>query len=253
MATNMSLENGSYYSTIDLNGPQPTARADWSVAAKAALMGAALVMGWSLGAALATGSAGAATTLRSTTLDVGVSQGSAGLEAGLEVSETGERQYRAAAVGQGPLGRWRAAASRGDKGPITQTLDYSRKEGRTAFKLGLRRVGQEAWKWRAGTETLGEYTFKGGDEGGDSAPAAAGDDASKMMQSTGGRPVIVTAAVGTVHEDIKIDAGIKAVDGDIRLRGGIQGGGKGNSWGLGIETPSKDQKGTWRVVVNTGN
>eukprot|EP00669_Euglena_mutabilis_P007312 TRINITY_DN2640_c0_g1_i1.p3 TRINITY_DN2640_c0_g1~~TRINITY_DN2640_c0_g1_i1.p3 ORF type:complete len:180 (+),score=8.18 TRINITY_DN2640_c0_g1_i1:24-542(+) len=75
MATNMSLENGSYYSTIDLNGPQPTARADWSVAAKAALMGAALVMGWSLGAALATGSAGAATTLRSTTLDVGVSQG----------------------------------------------------------------------------------------------------------------------------------------------------------------------------------
>lgn len=86
-----------------------------------------------------------------------------------------------------------------------------------------------------------------------SCPAPSAAPRSALVQASGGKPVVVTAAVGLTEGDVKVDAGFKVENGDVRLRAGVQGGGKTNSWGLNVDTPSRNKKGSWRVTLNTGN
>lgn len=241
----------TYYSTIVMEAAAPSGSPASGLhsCVRAAAATAALALVW-MGAVQAS-SAGATVELRSTTFDLGLAQGNNGLEAGLEINETGEKQFRGAAVGQGPFGKWRAGLTKGSSGPLTQQLDYSRKEGNTAFKLGLKRTGESGWKWKAGTETTGEITLGGSTVTNNLEMAAPGDGVARAKVA--GRPLVLTAAIGTSDGDVKVDAGMKASEGDVRLRAGIQGGSKNNAWGLGIETPSKDKPGSWKVTVNTGN
>eukprot|EP00668_Euglena_longa_P011277 GGOE01013668.1.p1 GENE.GGOE01013668.1~~GGOE01013668.1.p1 ORF type:complete len:272 (-),score=67.51 GGOE01013668.1:246-1022(-) len=240
-----------YYSTIDLGQPLESGwRKDnsyvcvfWAAVA-AASVALALVGVAQPGRA----SAESDVQLLSTNFDVGLSHGNNGLEAGVDVNEAGEKHYRGAAVGQGPYGKWRAGITKSSvTGTLTQQVDYSHKEGNTAFKMGLRKVGNAGWKWKAGTETVGEFAFGTGSK---AAPAPV---LTKMAKATGGKPLVVTAALGVTEGNLKVDAGFKAVDGDVRLRAGFQGGNKGNSWGVNVETPSRDKSVSWRVNLNTGN
>eukprot|EP00667_Euglena_gracilis_P020746 EG_transcript_22537 len=245
-------ERQCYYSTIDLGH---SLEGNWSRKSNgcsatlwAAATAAAVTIAW-LGA-VQWGVVEQGVELRSTTLDVGLQQGHNGLEAGLEVNEAGAKQYYGAVVGQGAYGKWRTAL-KSNGGTVTQQVDYSRKEGNTAFKLSLKKAGNADWKWRAGTETVGDISFGGG--GGAGRLKAVEPPRSALVQASGGKPVVVTAAVGLTEGDVKVDAGFKVENGDVRLRAGVQGGGKTNSWGLNVDTPSRNKKGSWRVTLNTGN
>lgn len=178
------------------------------------------------------------TYLRTTSLDLGASQGTSGIQSGVEVDETGERAYYSAVSGKSPVGKWRAGVSRKGDGPVSQTIDLSHKEGNTAFKLGLKKSADAAWKWAAGTSTEG--VWNGGSAGGDATGA-------------GGDPLVLTADLGTSDGDLKWTAGVKSTDGDLNVRAGVAGGGKSNSWALGVDTGSIDKPGNWKVAVNAGN
>lgn len=176
------------------------------------------------------------TYLRSTTVDLGVSQGASGLEAGAELSEEGSQNYYGAVVGNGPVGKWRAGLSRDGDGPLTQTVDVAHTEGNTAFKVGLKKAADAAWKWKAGTSTTGIWGGGGGDATG-----------------IGGSPTTITADLGTKEGDVKWTGGVKSVDGDLSLRAGVSGGGdKANNWALGVKSRSGGD-GNWKVAVNAGN
>ena len=133
----------------------------------------------------------------------------------------------------------------------TQTVDFTHKEGNTAFKLGLKKAGEAAWKWKAGTETVGVIAATPVEQEDENAPVETAPKPKRIWNKSG--PLIAQATVGVSEGDLKYDAGVKSVGGKLRWVGGISGGSKTNSWGLRAETPMGDKDGSWKVKVSAGN
>ena len=188
------------------------------VLAAAAMAGFAMV--W-------VGSSGyAATGLYTSTVDVTAYKNGNGVEAGIEVAEDGTQALYGAAVSTAPFGRYRAGLSREGDGPITQSLDITHAEAATNYKVGLKRAGDAAWKWKAGVTSQRSFSAGGG------SATGAGDDA-----------LVLTADLGAKEGDIKYSAGVKSTDGELAARLGVSGGTSsgGNNWAFGLQADPDGQ------------